>query len=584
MYTNLIDLSIKGTNMKIIHDRLFTWKRTGSIHFGMPLVTALMLALILLSTSLAVPVNASGATNFLLKWGGMGTGESQFYSLFGVAVDSAENVYATDRDNNRVQKFTSTGTLLGWWGRGSLTTGWHGAGSPETQGFSGTGEGEFISALGISVDASDNVYVADATNNRIQKFDSTGGFLGWLGYDGTSTGWHSPGSFQTGVFGLGDGQFNYPSDVDTDSAGNIFVIDQRSYRVQKFDSSGTFLGWWGRGTVTTGWHAPGSGETGVPGTADGQFQDYYGSGPTSLTVDLSGNVYVADTFNRRIQKFTNNGVFIMKWGTWGDEDGQFQFPYGLDVDFAGNVYVADLNNCRVQKWDSSGTFLGWWGLGYSAATYDITYAGWHDPLAGERGANGFGDGEFSTSPIDVAVGPTGNIYVADVGLWRIQKFGFPTDVSIAKSASKDKVTTGSPLSYSLMITNNGPNPAYGVEVTETYPAGFTFNNANPVPDSGNNQWDLGNIAAGDNRTIAISGTVTGGGTLTNVAAVAALTDDLNTNDNSTSVSTDVILPVKVGGEVNPVNKNSLLLPWIALALIIGIGCIYLIKRKTKDQN
>ena len=71
-------------------------------------------------------------------------------------------------------------------------------------------------------------------------------------------------------------------------------------------------------------------------------------------MDSSGNVYVADTDNNRIQKFSSSGVFLAKWGSSGSGDGQFNNPWGIAVDSSGNVYVADTGNNRIQKFSSSG--------------------------------------------------------------------------------------------------------------------------------------------------------------------------------------------------------------------------------------
>jgi len=78
-------------------------------------------------------------------------------------------------------------------------------------------------------------------------------------------------------------------------------------------------------------------------------------------VDGTGNVYVADDGNHRIQKFNSSGTFLAKWGSEGSDDGQFNYPSGLAVDSGGNVYVADTWNHRIQKFSSSGTFLAKWG-------------------------------------------------------------------------------------------------------------------------------------------------------------------------------------------------------------------------------
>ncbi|MFJ7730807.1 SMP-30/gluconolactonase/LRE family protein [Lysinibacillus sp. NPDC097231] len=73
-------------------------------------------------------------------------------------------------------------------------------------------------------------------------------------------------------------------------------------------------------------------------------------------MDVAGNVYVADTSNQRIQKFTSDGTFLKTWGSAGTSDGQFQYPTGIAIDAAGNVYVADYFSHRIQKFTSDGTF------------------------------------------------------------------------------------------------------------------------------------------------------------------------------------------------------------------------------------
>jgi DNA-binding beta-propeller fold protein YncE len=97
--------------------------------------------------------------------------------------------------------------------------------------------------------------------------------------------------------------------------------------MQKFDSEGGFVTTWGSS-----------------GEGDGQFSCPYG-----IAVDSSGNVYVADTWNDRIQKFGSQGSFTTKWGSYGSGDGQFASPAGVAVAPSGHVYVADTENNRIQK-------------------------------------------------------------------------------------------------------------------------------------------------------------------------------------------------------------------------------------------
>ena len=123
------------------------------------------------------------------------------------------------------------------------------------------------------------------------------------------------------------------------SSGNVYVADTYNHRIQKFDSSGNFLLKWGSPRIINGIHLGSAG--------DGQFNNPYG-----VAVDDSGNVYVSDSSNQRVQKFDSSGNFITKWGSFGTEDGQLKLPNGVAVDNSGNVYVTDMKNNRVQKFTS----------------------------------------------------------------------------------------------------------------------------------------------------------------------------------------------------------------------------------------
>jgi DNA-binding beta-propeller fold protein YncE len=118
--------------------------------------------------------------------------------------------------------------------------------------------------------------------------------------------------------------------------------------------------------------------------------------PGGVTVDASGNVYVSDTHNNRIQKFTARGVFLSQWGGSGTSAGRLAYPQCLATG-GGYLYVADTHNNRIQKFTLDGSFVTQWGT------------------LGKR------SGQFS-SPYGVAVDQTGNVYVADAHNHRIQKF------------------------------------------------------------------------------------------------------------------------------------------------------------------
>ncbi len=131
---------------------------------------------------------------------------------------------------------------------------------------------------------------------------------------------------------------------------------------------------------------------GTQGTGTGQFE-----GPFAIAVDADNNVYVADAFNNNIQKFTSDGGYITHWGSAGSGNGQFNVPDGIAVDSLGFVYVADSNNFRVQKFTSSGGYVSQWG------------------------SQGSGNGQFEYS-YGIAIDNLDNVYVADESNFRIQKF------------------------------------------------------------------------------------------------------------------------------------------------------------------
>ena len=126
-------------------------------------------------------------------------------------------------------------------------------------------------------------------------------------------------------------------------------------------------------------------QLGVKGSGEGQF-----TFPHSLTVDKLGNIYVGDTGNKRIQKFTPNGTFLTSWGSEGTGNGQFLGLHDVTVDPEGKfLYTVELKNHRVQKFYTNGSFVTKWGF------------------------NGTGGRDVMRSPHQIGVNSLGNVYLTD---------------------------------------------------------------------------------------------------------------------------------------------------------------------------
>ncbi|HEX2911178.1 MAG TPA: SMP-30/gluconolactonase/LRE family protein [Chloroflexia bacterium] len=297
----------------------------------------------------------------LALWGSKGSGSGQFQQIGGIAADSQGNSYVSDSDTNRIQKFDPSGYPLAQWG------------SP------GSDDGQLSSPGSLVLDKNGNLFVADNLNFRIQKFDSNGKFLAKWGSQGN-----------------GDGQFAGPIKLAVDSAGNLYATDTLNFRVEKFNSNGQFLTKWGS-------LGSGNGQFGglIPRPGPQPGSDIP-NGPAGLAVDAQGTVYVADSFNNRIEVFDSNGQFLRNLGSAGSGNGQLNSPQGLVIGAQGNLFVADFYNQRIQVLDPAGNYIAKWGQ-----TFD---------------APGLFNPDFTGGPSSVAVDSAGNIYVGDVGNHRVQKF------------------------------------------------------------------------------------------------------------------------------------------------------------------
>ena len=282
-------------------------------------------------------------------------------------------------------------------------------------GSEGATEGRFLEPRDIAISPQGQVYIADSGNHRIQVFDQNGNFLKAWG----------------GVEGAGPGELTEPWGIAVGPNGNIYVADTWNHRVQIFDEDGNFISQFGFFANTDG----------DVNASPGAFW-----GPRDIVIDAEGNVYVSDTGNKRIQKFTADGTYLGAWGGGGIVPGHFDEPVGLDIDSQGNIYVADTWNQRVQKFDPDFNFISEWPVtGWESTNITnkpfiaidsqdrvyisdpenyriIVYSNGGDILGvfGQFGQ----DVESFKLPLGLAIGEDDIVYVLDSGNNRVMKFAY----------------------------------------------------------------------------------------------------------------------------------------------------------------
>jgi len=292
-----------------------------------------------------------------------------------LAIDQAGNIYIAESGSSTIKKISSSGV----WSVFAGATGQPGS----ANGLGGDARFDF--PQGIAVDAAGNVFVADSGNNTVRKITPEG-LVSTLA--GTSGGGSGAG------YGSSDGNgasasFRLPYGIAVDAAGNVYVSDTFNHTIRKITSSGT---------VTTL-----AGSAGNSGKLDGNGTSAKFSFPRGLTVDGSGNVFVADSANHTIRKISANGdvsTIAGLAGSFGSGNGvgtlaRFTFPHAVALNSDGSLLVADSSNNELRKVTSNGTVT--------------TIAGATAPGS----ADGNGASVRFNAPDGVAVDAFNNVYVAD---------------------------------------------------------------------------------------------------------------------------------------------------------------------------
>ena len=246
----------------------------------------------------------------------------------GVAVDASGNVYIADDYNSRIRKVNTSGIITTIAGTG--VNGYSGDNGPSTA-------AEINDPHGIAVDAIGNVYICDELNSRVRIINIMGiittiAGTGLPGYSGDNTEATSA-------------EIDHPYGVAVDLTGNIYFTEWTNNCVRKINTAGIITTIAG-GNPTLGF----SGDKGPATAADFHI-------PIGIAIDKAGNIFIGDSYNNRVRKIDQTGIITTYAGTGlegysGDNgpaiDAELYGPIGITVDISGNLYIADYSNGRIR--------------------------------------------------------------------------------------------------------------------------------------------------------------------------------------------------------------------------------------------
>ncbi len=300
----------------------------------------------------------------------------------GLTVDAAGNLYIADTANNVIRMVGTNGVISTVAGTVNLGLGYSGDGGPATS-------AQLKTPDGVVVDSAGNLYIADSGNEVIRKVTPDGVIM-------TFAGGGSP-----PLLSVGDGgpatsaSLGSPGGLAVDSGGNLYIADSGGNRVRQVTPDGII-------TTVAGGAPPFNRNIGDGGPATSAILN----SPTSVAVDSSGDLYIADAGNNRIRQVSPSGVITTIAGgnsaSFSGDGGPatsagLSFPTGVAIDSAGNLYIADAGDQRIRMVTPDGTIT---------------------TIAGNGAAGNSGDGGPATNaelnyPSTLALGGNGVLYVAD---------------------------------------------------------------------------------------------------------------------------------------------------------------------------
>jgi DNA-binding beta-propeller fold protein YncE len=291
-----------------------------------------------------VPVEESN-TKTVLVWGKRGLNHGRFQKPRALAIDARDQLFIADK-TGFIQKFDRAGTFLKSWRLPDFQIGL---------------------PCGLSISNDGNLLVADTHYFRVLTYSPDGELLAERTIGGRT--------------GRAPGQFGFVTDVVQDRAGNFYVSEYGDNdRIQKFDPSGKFLL-----------------QIGAHGSEPGEFLR-----PQSLAFDGTGQLWVADACNHRIQVFDVSGAqpkLVKILGHEGTLPGELRYPYSIAFNAQGDLYVCEMGNHRIQHWRTDGTPIETWGT------------------------PGKGPGQFN-QPWAIAFDSEGFLHILDTHNHRVQRVKF----------------------------------------------------------------------------------------------------------------------------------------------------------------
>ena len=333
--------------------------------------------------------------------GGAATNAS-LNSPFGVVLDASGNLYIADQYNQRVRRVDTNGIITTVAGNGSTL--FSGDGAPATN-------SSLSRPAGVALHSSGSLYIADSFHYRVRKV-TTSGIISTIA-GGSSPSYSGDGGAATSA-GLVS-----PYAVAFDALGCLYIADYGNSRIRKVDANGIITTVAGNGTLAY------SGDGGFGTNASLRY-------PYGLAADTAGNLFIADRGNNRIRKVSSAGVITTvagngNAGSSGDggvaTNASLSSPAGVCLDITGNLYIADSAGNRIRRVDSNGLISTLAGNGIGAYSGD-----------GGAAANA-----SLSYPCGLGLDLAGNLYIADYGNNVIRKIalaGYPS-LSLSSVASKD---------------------------------------------------------------------------------------------------------------------------------------------------